>query len=60
MLSIPLALVNFKNDYELTGAEDPSILTGYVTALSVQDAHREGKRFHLIPLAFATKTPCEY
>lgn len=36
------AMLNFKNDFELTGAEDPAILTSYVTALSATEGYREG------------------
>lgn len=37
-----VALVNFKNDFELTGSEDPLVLTGYVTALAANDGYKEG------------------
>ena len=35
-------MVNFKNDFELTGSEDPLVLTGYVTALAANDGYKEG------------------
>ena len=34
--------MNYKNDFELSGAEDPAILSSYVTALAPIDGYREG------------------
>lgn len=34
--------MNFKNDFDLTGAEDPAMLTSYITALSPSEGYREG------------------
>ncbi|CAB3989196.1 Hypothetical predicted protein, partial [Paramuricea clavata] len=38
-------VVNYKNDFELSGAEDPAILTSYVTALAPIDGYREVMKF---------------
>lgn len=36
------AMMHFKNDFDLTGSEDPSVLTSYIMALNPSEGYREG------------------